>query len=558
VNRSSNAAPRTALADPAPYAFSAVAQREWLTPRGFALLQAAMRDGHGLSEDLAHEVARALRGWGASRGATQVAFRVHTLDGVAREYRLELPRLTGQDLIGGTRAALGRLTWDPASPAFLRVDGRGATLCLPSVLASETGEALDERLPLLRSEDALAAAAGRALRVLGDAGDERVKATVALTRTFELVDAEPHLLRTAADRTLACVVAAERELDRVAAGVRISEGELTVLPAATGVATDRLALAFEVLDAVAPRYGLQLRTRDAGPDAWSLMAGHTNLLVPGATPRAHLRFVFFAAAVVRAFAEHRELVGTLDLGDDLDIVLGALARGARFAGSEQERASGVPTLPRVAARDTAYGFTGAGFALGHLDAFTATVVNTIVAAALAEQTRALEAWTGAGEDREPAIREVVADAYRRHRREADESGAAWSAAMGARDQSAAAWSAAAPAAPVPDAVVRVFAEQAVMSARELVVRHDLRLRAEARAAVKRARAHVTPAAILQRARLSPPRTPQASRRAAEIDQALRTVQAASRALDAVVAAGDTAGVPPLLDDLRAATRRLRR
>ncbi|MDA0141453.1 glutamine synthetase III [Solirubrobacter deserti] len=521
------------IAEPASYAFTTAAQREWLTPRGFSLLQSAIVDGHGLGEDLAHEVARALRGWAASRGATQVAFRVHALAGEPAEYRLELPRLTGQDLVGGAHAtpARGRLTWDPASAAFIRVDGRGATLCLPSVLASADGEALDHRLPLMRSEDALAAVAARALRLLGGGARERVLPTVALSRAFELVDAQPGEPRGVAERVSGCMIEAERALDRVAAGVRIGGQVLTVLPAATGLAADRLTLALEVLADVAPRYGLTLRAGAAGPDAWSLMAGaHGNLLAPGSTPRAHLRFAFFAAAVVRAFAAHPGLVGRLDLGPDLDAVLAALARGELFAGSDEERGCGAPPLPRVAGRATAYGFSGAGFALGALDPFTSTVVNTIVADAIIEQVRSVQAWLTAGEDFEPAVREVIADAYRRHRH--------------------------AGRTLVPDTATRVFAEHSVMSARELEARRAARLRDEAREAVERARAYVAPAAILRRARLSPPRTREASRQAAEIDEALRTVQAASRALDAIVAAGDTSAVPPLLADLRAAAQRL--
>ena len=414
------------------------------------------------------------------------------------------------------------------------------------MLASDAGEALDHRLPLMRSEDALAAAAARALRVLDDVSAHRVQPTVALTRGFELADQGPRSPRTRADRASACVIAAERELDRIGAGVRIGGDELTVLPSSAGIASDRLAVALEVLRDVAPRYGFQVRERSAGPDAWSLMAGpHTNLLAPGTGPRAHLRFTFFAAAVVRAFATHPELVGELDLGSDLSAVLSALARGELFAGSDEEHLAGAPRLPRIAGRHTDYGFTGGGFALGELDPFTATVVNTIVAGALTEQTRALEAWMAAGEDREPAVREVVADAFRRHchtvatRDQVSDDGALRS-----------------------DATVRLFAEQSVLSARELAVRDAARLQAEARAAVERARAYVAPAAILRRARLSPPRGPEAGRRAAEIDDALRTVQAASRALDAVVAGAARAedlctDVPPLLDDLRAAARRLR-
>ena len=104
---------RCKTTEPAPSAFTTAAQREWLTPRGFTLLQRAITDGHGLTEDLAHEVARALRGWAANRGATHVAFRVHPLSGEPTEYRLALSRLTGDDLVGGTRATAPavRATW---------------------------------------------------------------------------------------------------------------------------------------------------------------------------------------------------------------------------------------------------------------------------------------------------------------------------------------------------------------------------------------------------------------------------------------------------------------
>src|SRR5207253_8876999 len=112
---------------------------------------------------------------------------------------------------GGDLVGPGRLTWDPASLAYIRVRAGGAVLCLPSVLASDAGEALDHRLPLMRSEDALAAAAARALRVLDDVSDHRVQPTVALTRGFEFTDHGPRSARTKADRASACVIAAERE-----------------------------------------------------------------------------------------------------------------------------------------------------------------------------------------------------------------------------------------------------------------------------------------------------------------------------------------------------------
>ncbi|RKQ90240.1 glutamine synthetase type III [Solirubrobacter pauli] len=438
---------------PAPYAFVGSAQREWLTPAGHALLQAAIADGRGLEPSLADEVARALRGWAGSRGATRVAFRVQTLAGGIAHYGMELKWLTGADLVGGLRTdAPGGLTWDPAAPAHIRVEASGAVLCLPSVLASGLGEALDERLPLLRSTDALSGAAVRALELLSEDATHRALSTVALTRGFAFRDAELVALRTFEDRSRACLSAAERELARIGVRARLrfagDRHELTVLPSPAVAATDALGLAWDALRDTARRYGLSAdEVGQTRPDVWSLMTAEGgNLLAPGVTSHANLRFLFFAAAVVRAFAAHD--LRALDLGHELTAILAAIARGELFAGSDAELVAGAEPLPFVPGRETAAGFTGAGFALGRLDALTMTIVNTVMAEAIATQTRMLRGWLQVGEDLEPAVREVVADAYRRHQ-----------AAAGDRT--------------LRDVLVtgeRLFAEQGVMSARELAAR----------------------------------------------------------------------------------------
>jgi len=180
---------------------------------------------------------------------------------------------------------------------------------------------------------------------------------------------------------------------------------------------------------------------------WSLMTAESaNLLAPGVTAHANLRFLFFAAAVIRAFAAHD--LRRLDLGHELTAVLAAIARGELFAGSDAELVAGAEPLPRIPGRETATGFSGAGFALGRLDALTMTVVNTVVARAIAVQTQMLRGWLEVGEDLEPAVREVVADAYRRHQ-------------AGTGDRT------------LLDVLAggeRLFAEQGVMSARELAAR----------------------------------------------------------------------------------------
>ena len=442
-------------AAPAPYAFVGSALREWLTPAGHSLLKAAIADGRGLQPSLADEVARALRGWAGSRGATRVAFRVQTLAGGTTDYTMELKWLTGEDLVGGMRTdAPGRLTWDPAAPAHIRVESSGAVLCLPSVLASGLGEALDRRLPLLRSSDALSGAIARALPLLGEEDTHRAHPTVALTRDIAFRDAEPYALRTLEDRTRACLTATERELERIGVRARIryagDRHELTVLPSPAAVASDALGHAQQALDDTARRYGLSCQEVDqTRPDVWSLMtSAGGNLLAPGVTAYANLRFLFFAAAVVRAFAAHD--LRRLDLGHELTAVLAAIARGELFAGSDAELIAGAEPLPLIPGRETAAGFTGAGFALGRLDALTMTVVNTVVAEAITAQTLMLRGWQDVGEDLEPAVREVVADAYRRYH-----------AATGADTL-----------LDVLASGERLFAEQGVMSARELVARRN--------------------------------------------------------------------------------------
>ena len=133
----------------------------------------------------------------------------HRADG--REARLVLRpgrrrqrdrRVLGKELIqgepdassfptGGIRAtfeARGYTAWDPTSPAFILENPNGALLCIPTAFASWTGEALDHKIPLLRSMDALSRAAIRALALLGDTESTRVFTTVGPEQEYFLID----------------------------------------------------------------------------------------------------------------------------------------------------------------------------------------------------------------------------------------------------------------------------------------------------------------------------------------------------------------------------------
>ena len=92
---------------------------------------------------------------------------------------------------GGIRAtfeARGYTAWDPTSPAFILENPNGALLCIPTAFASWTGEALDHKIPLLRSMDALSKSAIKALQLLGDEQAERVFTTVGPEQEYFLID----------------------------------------------------------------------------------------------------------------------------------------------------------------------------------------------------------------------------------------------------------------------------------------------------------------------------------------------------------------------------------
>ena len=99
---------------------------------------------------------------------------------------------------GGLRAtfeARGYTAWDCTSPAFVRQDAAGATLCIPTAFCSYTGEALDQKTPLLRSMEALNVQSLRLLKLFGNTTSKKVTPSVGPEQEYFLVDAEKFLQR---------------------------------------------------------------------------------------------------------------------------------------------------------------------------------------------------------------------------------------------------------------------------------------------------------------------------------------------------------------------------
>ena len=187
--------------------------------------------GEALDTSLADAVALAMKEWALEKGATHYTHWFQPLTGSTAEKHdsfyaptgegTALAEFSGKELIqgepdassfptGGIRAtfeARGYTAWDPTCPAFILENPNGALLCIPTAFASWTGEALDHKIPLLRSMDALSKSAIRALKLFGNdqrrarVHDDRPRAGVLPDRRAVLLRAarpghhRPHAVR---------------------------------------------------------------------------------------------------------------------------------------------------------------------------------------------------------------------------------------------------------------------------------------------------------------------------------------------------------------------------
>ncbi|MEW6582263.1 MAG: glutamine synthetase III [Actinomycetota bacterium] len=356
--------------------FGPIEQRQRLPKQVYRQLQSVIERGEALDPALADAVASAMKDWALERGCTHYTHWFQPLTGITAEKHdsfygptgdgTALAEFSGKELIqgepdassfptGGIRAtfeARGYTAWDPTSPAFIMENPNGAVLCIPTAFASWTGEALDHKIPLLRSMDALSKSALRALRLLGDTDTQRVFTTVGPEQEYFLIDkhfyyerpdlvtcgrtlfgAKPpkghelddHYFGSIPERVLACMLETERELQRLGIPVKTRHNE--VAPAQyeiapvfenSNVGSDHQQLCMQVMQAVAPRYDLVCLLHEkpfAGVNGsgkhnnWSMGTdtGH-NLLEPGDTPHDNLQFLFFATAVIQAVNTHQGLL----------------------------------------------------------------------------------------------------------------------------------------------------------------------------------------------------------------------------------------------------------
>src|SRR5688500_1562541 len=356
--------------------FSGAVQRQRLPKAVYQELQETLAEGRALEPALADAVASAMKEWAMEKGATHFTHWFQPLTGSTAEKHdsfyaptgegTAIADFSGKELIqgepdassfptGGIRAtfeARGYTAWDPTSPAFILENPNGAVLCIPTAFASWTGEALDQKIPLLRSMDALSSTAVRVLRRFGDEESSGVFTTVGPEQEYFLIDerfyferpdlvttgrtlfgAKPpkghelddHYFGSIPERVLACMLETEQQLARL--GVPIKTRHNEVAPAQyevapifenSNVGSDHQQLTMQIMQNVARRYGLVCLLHEkpfAGVNGsgkhnnWSMGTDTgINLLEPGETPHENLQFLFFCAAVIQAVDDHQQLL----------------------------------------------------------------------------------------------------------------------------------------------------------------------------------------------------------------------------------------------------------
>jgi len=371
--------------------FSPAIQRQRLPKDVYRQLTKTLANGEALDTSLADSVALAMKEWALEKGATHYSHVFQPLTGLTAEKHdsfynpvgdgTAIAEFSGKELIqaepdassfptGGIRStfeARGYTAWDPTSPAFILENPNGALLCIPTAFVSWTGEALDAKIPLLRSMDALSKSAMHALRLFGNTVAQRVFTTVGPEQEYFLIDEQyyfqrPDLITTGRtlfgakppkghelddhyfgsipERVLAYMLDTERELAKL--GIPIKTRHNEVAPAQyevapifenSNVGSDHQQLTMQVMQNVARRYGLVCLLHEkpfAGVNGsgkhnnWSMGTDDgENLLEPGDTPHENLQFLFFCAAVIEAVNKHQGLLRASIASPGQDHRLGA-------------------------------------------------------------------------------------------------------------------------------------------------------------------------------------------------------------------------------------------
>ncbi|MCX5961128.1 MAG: glutamine synthetase III [Cyanobacteria bacterium] len=337
-------------------------------PKGvFRSIQRSIREGRKLDASVSDVVAQAMKDWASARGALYYAHVFYPLTNLTAEKHdgfispqsdgKAIAEFSGKLLVqgepdgssfpnGGLRTtfeARGYTAWDVTSPAWLMRTPNGVTLCIPTVFVSWTGEALDKKTPLLRSNAAMNKQAQRLLRLLGETEIAPVNSSCGAEQEYFLIDAsytalrpdlllagrtlfgappakgqqfDDHYFGAIPERVQVFMQDVEAQLYRLGIPAKtrhneVAPGQFEIAPyfEAANVATDHQQLTMTVLRSTAKKHGLTCLLHEkpfAGVNGsgkhvnWSIgNPTQGNLLDPGKTPHANLQFLIFCAAVIR-------------------------------------------------------------------------------------------------------------------------------------------------------------------------------------------------------------------------------------------------------------------
>ena len=358
-----------------------------LPKKVYKKLHEVMEEGKELDLETADVVAHEMKEWAIEKGATHYTHWFQPLTGVTAEKHdsfitapMEngkvLMSFSGKELIkgepdassfpsGGLRAtfeARGYTAWDCTSPAYVREDAAGAILCIPTAFCSYTGEALDQKTPLLRSMEAINEQALRLLRLFGNTTSKKVTPSVGPEQEYFLVDKQKYLQRedliftgrtlfgamppkgqelddhyfgTIRQRIASYMKDVNEELWKLGISAKTqhnevapAQHELAPIYAEANIAVDHNQLVMKTLKKVACQHGMQCLLHEKPFDGvngsgkhnnWSITTDDgINLLDPGKTPHENVQFLLVLACILKAVDVHADLLreSAADPGND--------------------------------------------------------------------------------------------------------------------------------------------------------------------------------------------------------------------------------------------------
>ena len=356
--------------------FTLARMKEALPRQVFKSLQKTIREGGAIDPSIADSVANAMKDWATSRGALYYSHVFYPLTNLTAEKHdgfitpksdgRAITAFTGKLLVqgepdgssfpnGGLRStfeARGYTAWDATSPAWLMRTPNGVTLCIPTVFVSWTGEALDKKTPLLRSNAAVNRQAKRVLQLLGETEIAPINSSCGAEQEYFLVDnalmalrpdlqlsgrslfgAPPakgqqfddHYFGAIPERVQVFMQDVEDQLYRLGVPAKtrhneVAPGQFEIAPVheAANVATDHQQLIMTVLKSTAKKHGFTCLLHEkpfAGVNGsgkhvnWSIgNSTQGNLLDPGHTPHENMQFLLFCGAVIRGVHQYGPLM----------------------------------------------------------------------------------------------------------------------------------------------------------------------------------------------------------------------------------------------------------